>query len=180
MAGYRDDREGARADRDPVSLADPLVDNDPGLLGDRVGVGLAGDHRRTGGPDDLGERAVVVPVPVRGDDGGETPVADQLEQTGRVVGGVDQDLVAGVGAAQQVAVVGHRRVDGDLGDLQGTRRTPVRLAAGGDLAGVVVLRRHVFVVRRAWRIRHGSVLHRGVVRWLCTYIYLLESVCRLM
>ena len=71
--------------------------------------------------DDLGEGAVVVPVLVGGHDRGEAAVADQLEQPWCVVGGVDQDLLPGVGAAQQVAVVGHLRVDGELGHLEPAR-----------------------------------------------------------
>ena len=45
--------------------------------------------------------------------------ADQGEQRLRLGRRVDQHLVAGVAAAQQVAVVGHLRVDRDLGDASG-------------------------------------------------------------
>ena len=124
---------------DAVALADPVVDGDSGLLGDGIGVGIAGDHRSAGGLHDLGEGSVVVPVLVGGDHGREAAVADQLEQTWGLVGGVDQDLVSRVGAPQEVAVVRHLRVDGDLRDLQGAGGAGLGVAAGGDLAGVVVL-----------------------------------------
>jgi hypothetical protein len=80
VAGDRDHDERAGADRDPVVLADPLVDRDTGLLGDRVGVGRTSDDRGAGPGDDLGEGPVVVPVLVGRDHGREPAVADQLEE----------------------------------------------------------------------------------------------------
>ena len=73
--------------------------------------------------DDVGERPVVVPVLVGGDHGGQPGVADEGEQGLRLVGRVDEDLLAGAPAAQQVGVVGHLLVDRDLGDRQ-VRRAP--------------------------------------------------------
>ena len=51
-------------------------------------------------------------------------------------GGIDQHLLVGGVAAQQVAVVGHLGVDGDLGDRQVGQLADVRVAAGRDVAGV--------------------------------------------
>ena len=125
---------------DGVALGDGTGDGYAGLLGHGRGVRCADDDLGAGGGDDVGQRAVVVPVLVGGDDGGQPGVADERQQrVGRRVGRVDQHLVAGVVAPQQVAVVGHLRVDRDLGDGQvGRARGRRRLPPGCHVAGVGV------------------------------------------
>ena len=85
--------------------------------------------------DDLGQRAVVVPVPVRGDDGAQVGVADQLAQRLGLGGGVDQQRLAGRGVAQQVGVVGHV-ADRELGDREPGQLADVGRPAHRDVAGV--------------------------------------------
>ena len=86
--------------------------------------------------DDLGERLPVVAVLVRGDDGRDAVVTDQPSRVARVVGRVDQELLVGGPAAQQIGVVVHR-ADRDLGDHQ---------------------------VRELVHIRRSADLHRSAVR----------------
>ncbi|CAM5692850.1 hypothetical protein SALBM311S_11119 [Streptomyces alboniger] len=94
-----------------------VVDQDVGGHRDALGVEPPGVGAGAGGRDDLGERLPVVAVPVRGDDGRDAVVTDRAEQGVRVVGGVDQQLLVGGPAAQQIGVVVHR-ADRDLGDHQ--------------------------------------------------------------
>ena len=82
MPGDRDHGQRAGAHGDAVALAHGPVDGYAGLLGDRRGVRRPGDDRGTGGRDDVRERAVVVPVLVRGDDGRQPRLAHQGEQPG--------------------------------------------------------------------------------------------------
>ena len=96
VAGEGDHLEVAPADRDPVALGDPASDGDAGLLGDGVGVRCAGEDLGPGGPDDVGQRPVVVPVLVGGDDGAQAGVADERQQLLRLGRGVDEHLVAGL------------------------------------------------------------------------------------
>src|SRR5690606_7312679 len=120
--------EGDRAGRVPhqvaggqLVLADPdgvaVVDEHVRLDRDPLGVVAAGVGSGAGGLDDGGERLPVVPVPVGGHDGRDAVRADQLQQRLRLRGGVDQELLAGLAAAQQVGVVVHG-ADRDLGDHQ--------------------------------------------------------------
>ena len=99
------------------------------------GVGRVGHGLRAGRLDDLRQRPVVVPVPVRGDDGAQVGVPDQGPQLVGFRGRVDQQRLPGGGAPQQVGVVRHL-ADGELGDGQAGQ-----LADGGrtthlDVAGV--------------------------------------------
>ena len=77
----------------------------------------------------------MVAVPVGRDHLLQAAVAEQPEQRGRVVGGVDQRALAGLAALQQVGVVVHRP-DRHLGDPQAGQLTDVRSPAPGDVAGV--------------------------------------------
>ena len=87
------------------------------------------------GPDDLGEGAVVVPVPVRGDDGAQVGVSDQRAQGVRVGGRVDEQRLPAGGVAQQVGVVGHV-AHRDLADRQAGQLAHLRRATDLDVAGV--------------------------------------------
>jgi hypothetical protein len=70
---------------------------------------------------------------VGGDDPGQTGVTDQRQQGVRLVGSVDERLLAGERAAQEVRVVGHR-ADRDLGDDEIARFARVGRPADLDLA----------------------------------------------
>jgi hypothetical protein len=128
-----DDPECASAHRDARALVDKLVS---GYV-DPLGVVPAGDRRRAGPGHHLGERLPVVLVPVGGDDPLEPAVTDQPQQRGRVVRRVDQHLLVGLAAAEQVGVVVHRP-DGDLRDHQLGQL--VGLHGTADLDVSVVLR----------------------------------------
>jgi hypothetical protein len=105
--------------------------------------------------DDLGERAVVVPVPVRGDDGAHPALADQVQQVLGLVGGVDQQLLPGGRAAEQVGVVGHL-ADGQLRDRQAGQLPHVGGAAHLDVARVAHRGlRSLSVSGRRYGRRHG-------------------------
>src|SRR5690606_24400471 len=121
-----DEGDGARRVPDQVpcgefDLPDPegvaVVDQHVGRYGDALGVVTAGVGAGAGGGHHLGERLPVVPVPVGGDDGGDAVVADRAEQRAGVVGRVDQQLLVGGPATQQIGVVVHG-ADRDLGDHQ--------------------------------------------------------------
>jgi hypothetical protein len=132
-----DDVEPQVADGDAVAVVEPLVGRDRQLRG----VVPAGRRRGSGRRDDVGERAVVVPVPVRGDDARQaTPavrlaLGDERQQPRGVVRGVDQELLAGGAAGDQIAVVVHLR-DADLADHRVGQLPHVRGAADQHLTRV--------------------------------------------
>ncbi len=120
-----DHLEPAVADLDDVAVADPAVHGHRQL----VGVLGAGDRLGAGRLDDLGERPVVVPVLVGGDHPAQAVVADHRRMCGGVVGGVDEHLLVGGAAAQQVDVVVHL-ADRELRDGQRRELPDVRGTAG--------------------------------------------------
>ncbi len=69
------------------------------------------------------------------------PSPIRREQGVRFVGGVDQRLLAGEVALEQIGVVGHP-ADGDLGDLQVTRLLDICWTADLDLTCVRHAREH--------------------------------------
>ena len=75
----------------------------------------------------------MVGVPVGGDDPRQTGVSDDRKQGGWLVGGVDQRLLAGDRAAQEVGVVRHR-ADRDLGDDEVAGLAGVGRSADLDLS----------------------------------------------
>gem|GEM_PF-4978471 len=130
-----------RAHRDTVAGAHPDIDRDRKV----VGVVLARHGLGPGRLDDLGESLDMIVVTVGGDHSGQVPVpgstvasgngGDQLQQSGGIVGGIDEGLLAGGSAAQQVGIVRHR-ADGDLRDDQAARIAGVGGSAHPDLPGV--------------------------------------------
>ena len=58
--------------------------------GEVAGVGGVGDGDGAGRLHDLGQRPVVVPVPMGGDDGAQVGAVDQAQQGVQLVGGVDE------------------------------------------------------------------------------------------
>ena len=125
------DLEGLLADADGVAVLDRAGDGDRQV----GGVGRVRDRLGAGRLDDLGERAVVVPVAVRRDDGADPAVPDQPQDRLRLGGRVDQQALAGGRVAQQVDVVGHL-ADRELADRQARQFADVGRAAGLDVAGV--------------------------------------------
>lgn len=101
------------SDADHVAVVHEHV----GRHGNPLGVVPAGVGAGAGGGHDLRERLPVVAVPVGGDDGRDAVVTDHAQQRPGVVRRVDQQLLVGGPAAQQVRVVLHG-ADRDLGDHQ--------------------------------------------------------------
>ena len=93
-----------------------------------------GDPLGAGGPADRFQRLHVIPVPVAGHDGRQAFRPDQLEQPVGLVGRVDQQLVAGDEAAQQVDVV-VEVADGHLGHPKSRHFAMSGRSAAGDVAG---------------------------------------------
>ena len=136
VAGDGDDLDRAVADGDGVTVRDGAGDRDAGLGRDRVGVLDAGDGDRRVGVDDGRQGAVVVPVLVRGDHRRDAGLADERQDRLGLGGRVDEHLLAGLLAAQEVGVVRHLLVHGDLGDRQVLELADVGRAADLHLAGV--------------------------------------------
>ena len=119
VAGHRDHRQVARTDRHLVARVDASVDGDAGS------APRWRRHRRaaTTSAPGLGgltaaSAAVVVPVLVRGHDRQQRRAADQIEEPLGLGGRVDQHRLVGHRAVQQVAVVGHLGIHGELRDRQ--------------------------------------------------------------
>jgi hypothetical protein len=85
--------------------------------------------------DDVLEGVPVVVVLVRGDHCGDSGVTDEVEQPVGLVGRVDEELLTGCAAAQQIGVVVHR-ANGKLSDAQVRQLSHVRRSAGGHISGV--------------------------------------------
>ncbi len=79
----------------------------------------------------------MVTVTVARDHGREPSLADETQQRPGLVRGVDQELLAGCGASQQVGVVVHRAYR-DLGNGQSGQLPDVRRPAYHDRAAVAV------------------------------------------
>ena len=99
--GVADEMAGGQLDpADPDRV--PVLDRHIGRDGDALRVVPSGIGAGAGRLDDLGQRLPVVAVAVGGDDGRDGVVADQMEQGLGLVGRVDQQLLAGGPAAQQI------------------------------------------------------------------------------
>jgi hypothetical protein len=114
-----------------------------GGLGDRHGEGLGvervGRDGGAGGLHQLLKGHPVVLVAVRGHDAGERGVADQFQEARGLVGGVDEQPLAGRGATQQIGVV-VVRPDRHLGDGQPGQLADLGLAADLDDSRVAHVR----------------------------------------
>ncbi len=93
------------------------------------------------GVDEVGQGAHVVPVLVRRHEVFEAAgaLADQSSEPRRVVGSVDEELLAGGATGEEVGVVRHLR-HRDLADDEVLEFASVSGAAGRDVAGVVAHR----------------------------------------
>ena len=130
-----DDVERQLADLDGVAVGQQPV----GLHGQRVGVDLVRGGRGAGRLDDGLERLPVVEVLMAGDDQRQLRrvLADEVDQVVGVVGGVDEQRLAGLGTGDQVGVVVHGAHRGF--DDRRARKCAAGGGAGIDVAGVVVV-----------------------------------------